>query len=245
MPSAAFSLSASQRAALAQREHAGTLWPRGVEGVGVDADEQVGLHAPRFLYAGVQGHKIVAFAGHDSTHVGARIDALAQQQRHLQHHVLLARAAGPDRTRVLAAVARIEHDDEGPLGAAGLVGRPRLGWLLRLALLSPRQEVAQRIGWGLLRAEGGPIAPLQVGNQGLQRIDRLLGIQIDDQPVLVMRHRPDLKDLGAHGMAQADDQLHGASLRLGEVDAGNVGVVLGHLAGPVAQRLLPRQTFDV
>ena len=73
----------------------------------------------------------------------------AQLVRDLQHDVLLARAAGADRARVLAAVARVERDDDQPVGLRGgergarhFRGRHAP----RRALHLLRDQVAERVG---------------------------------------------------------------------------------------------------
>ncbi len=115
-------------AALAQREHAGAARIGRGEGIGMDAHEQVGLHAPRLLHAHAQRHEEVGVAREEGAHRvavdAAGVDAVAQPVRDLQHDVLLARAVGADGAGVFAAVAGIERDDDDAVGAAGR-GAPR------------------------------------------------------------------------------------------------------------------------
>ena len=107
--------------ALAEREHAGALRTRGVEGIGVDADKQVRLHAPGFLHAHMQGHKKVSISRQERPHGAAAhaagVDALAQHFGDFEDHVFFARAAWANGTRVLAAMARVQRDHDQPVGA--------------------------------------------------------------------------------------------------------------------------------
>ena len=83
----AFSRLAIQRAALlvapcsAEREHRRAARLGVHERIGVDRDEQVGLHAARLLDALVQRHEEVGVARQHRAHVRVRVDAVAQQQR--------------------------------------------------------------------------------------------------------------------------------------------------------------------
>ena len=112
-------------AVLAQGIDAGAVGLRGDEGIGMDADKQVGLHAPRFLHAGLQGHEVVAIAREVGTHGAAcgaaGVDAVAQEAGNAQHDVFFARAAGADGAWVFAAVAWVERDDDEfvALGCSG------------------------------------------------------------------------------------------------------------------------------
>ena len=108
-------------AALAQGKDTGTLRPRREEGIGVQADEQVGLHPACLGHPLLQGHKKITVAREVSLQWialdAARIDALAQTQGQFQHHILFARAGRPDGAWVFAAVARVEGDHDQPVGA--------------------------------------------------------------------------------------------------------------------------------
>ncbi len=145
--SALFSLSAIQRAALleaaalAQRKHAGAARAGGEEGVGMDADEQVGLHPPGLLHAHLQRHKKIGVAREEGAHRvavdGGGVDAVAQQVGHLEHHVFLARAARADGAGVFAAVAGVERDDDQAVGAGGGFG----AFFSVIFAISPRRLV--------------------------------------------------------------------------------------------------------
>jgi hypothetical protein len=110
--------SAARRAVLAEREHRRAARVRAHERVGVDRDEEVGLDAARLLDALVQRHEEVRIARHHRAHVRLRVEAVAQHERDREDDVLLARAARPDRARVLAAVPGIDRDDDEAIDLA-------------------------------------------------------------------------------------------------------------------------------
>jgi hypothetical protein len=126
--SALFSWLAIQRAAALEAApwlRANTLAPRALrreKGVGVDADEQVGLHALCLLHAHLQGHKEVGVAGEVGPHRAAfergGVDAFTQTMGDPQDHILFAGAAGPDGTGVFPTVSGVERDDDQALGGA-------------------------------------------------------------------------------------------------------------------------------
>ena len=107
-------------AVLAQGEHAGALRAGREKRIGVDADHQVSLHVAGFLHAHMQGHKEVGIAGEVGTHGAAvevgLVDAVAQAVRQAQHHVFFTRTPRPDGARVFTAVARIQRNDDEPVG---------------------------------------------------------------------------------------------------------------------------------
>ena len=107
-------------AALAQRKDAGPLRPGGKKGVGVDADEQVGLDPSRLVDPHMQGHEEVGVACQIGAHGvavdGGRIDAVAQPVRQTQHHVFFARTTGADGAGIFAAVAGVQRNDDQAVG---------------------------------------------------------------------------------------------------------------------------------
>ena len=106
-------------AAGAQGVNAGTLGTRAVEGIGVDADEQIGVDPLRFAHTLVQGHKEVAVPRHEGAHGQAIdpgvVDAIAQALGDLEHHVFLIGAARTNGARVFTAMPRVERDHDQPL----------------------------------------------------------------------------------------------------------------------------------
>ena len=84
----------------------------------MNADKQVSLHALCLLHANVQRHKKVRVTRQVSAHVGLRVDAVAQAQRNLQHHVFFTRAAGVYRAGVFAPVARVQRNNDQAVGFA-------------------------------------------------------------------------------------------------------------------------------
>ena len=108
-------------AAFAERKHAGAASGGRGEGVGMNADEQVGLHAAGFFHAGGKRHKEVGIARHHGAHGAAAnagvVDALAQQVGHFEHHIFFAQAAGAGSTGVFAAVAWVQHHDDDAVRA--------------------------------------------------------------------------------------------------------------------------------
>ena len=79
----------------------------------MNADEQIRLHAPRFLYPHMQRYEIVAIARKKGAHGAAPdlrvVDALAQQTGNAQRHVFFARAAWANGAGVFAAVTGIDR----------------------------------------------------------------------------------------------------------------------------------------
>ena len=132
------------RAALAQGKHACATCAGCGESVGMDAHKQVGLHAPRLLHTGAQGHKVVAIAREKGPHRvaahGGGVDAIAQQVGHAQHHIFFARARWADGAWVFATVSGVERNDDDAVGLCG--GGAVVGaWCWRLGLH------AGRSGW--------------------------------------------------------------------------------------------------
>ena len=104
--------------ALAQREHTGTAGLGVEKSIGMDADEQIGLHPAGFLHPLLQGDEKVGFTGQHGAHgqdalarahAGA-VDAVAQAQGDLQHHIFFARATLAQGAGVFAAVSGVQRD---------------------------------------------------------------------------------------------------------------------------------------
>ena len=114
------------RAALAQRKDAGALRAGCKKRIGVDADEQVGLHMAGLLHPHMQGHKKIGVArevGAQGVAVdGGGVNAIPQAVGQTQHHVFFLRAAGSDGAGVFAAMTGVQRDDDQAIG-----GRSGLG----------------------------------------------------------------------------------------------------------------------
>jgi hypothetical protein len=98
--------------AVAQGEHRRAARLLVEEGVGVDRHEQVGLHAPRLAHPLVQRHEEVGVSGEHGAHAGMALMRSRSCIADLQHHVLLAQPARAGRAGILAAVARVDRDDD-------------------------------------------------------------------------------------------------------------------------------------
>ena len=238
--SAWFSLLASQRAALLEAPlwlSANTLAPRASGVVKASAwmlTNRSACTRRAFCTRMLQRHEEVGVAREEGAHRvavdAAGVDAVAQPVRDLQHDVFLARAAGADGARVLAAMAGVERDDDDAVGAArgggacrcvraaaawradrrrdgGGAGRatsarraaaamPARGRIDCCAISSPSGSGGRRRGHApaqcalrrRLRPGLGRIAQA-LGDQRFQRVDGLLRIEVEHQPVLVGRHR--------------------------------------------------------
>ena len=262
-------------AALAQRKHAGTACSGGGEGIGMDADEQVGLHAPRFFHPRAQGHEVIAVAGQKRAHGvaahGGGVDAVAQQVGHAQHHVFFARARRADGAGVFTAVAGVQrHDDDAvglrscgaPAWAVGGDGRGCRGGLGRggrgtgpgaVGVLG--NQVAQGVGrfvrlgglgcGGACCGRCGCGVAQALGNQGFERVHRLGRVQVEHQAVLVGRNGRQGEHLGLCGLLQIDHQPHHARGVLPHADAGNVRIVRLDLGDQFAQFGAEVNAFDV
>lgn len=91
---------------------------RAHEGIGMDRDEQIGLHAACLLHPNCQRHEKIRIPGQERTHIGFLVQAGAQTLRNRQHHVLFACASFADGARIFAAVAGIDgHGDQSGHGA--------------------------------------------------------------------------------------------------------------------------------
>jgi len=159
---------------VAERVHAGTGGRRASEGIGVDADEQVGLHAACLLHAHAQGHEEVAVARHVGPHGAAvdraLVDAVAQQLGDLQDHVLLIGALGADGAGVLAAMAGVQRHDDDAVGLARRRGAGGHGAARCFGRGGSRCGRRRRRGcWGCRRGGGG-VGLAVLGDQVAQRV---------------------------------------------------------------------------
>ena len=80
--------------------------------IGVNGDEHVGLLLARSHDAITQLHEVIAVASEHSAHPWLAIDPLLQLASDRQRHGLLTRTTLTDRTRILAAMTRIDGDDD-------------------------------------------------------------------------------------------------------------------------------------
>ena len=110
--------------------HLAALRPPRPAGVRVDRDEEVGLVVVRDRGALVESHVQVLVAGQEHREAARVHELRPQLARDGQRDVLLERASGPARARVLSAVAGVDHHrpDGGLLRrarGAGAAARPR------------------------------------------------------------------------------------------------------------------------
>ena len=239
--------------ALAECEDARALGSGGVKRVGVDADKQVGLHASGLLHPHMQGHKEVGIARQKRPHGvaahAAGVDAVTQHLGDLEHHVFLSGAAGANRAGVFTAVARVQRNDDQPVGWARRSLRP--WWVIgsvhghhrwRLNVLPPGRrcgrgtgqglpsnELAQRVVDRSARAGQSTGCGWRFGchallNQLLQWVDGFAGVQVQHQPVGIGGHRMKGEHLRGDGAFEVNDQAHGVRIELANPDAGDVGV---------------------
>ena len=80
--------------------------------IGMDGDEQVGLHLAGFFDAHVERDKIVAITREHDPHVGLLFDLGFQALGNGQHDVFFMAATAPDRARILTAVTGVEGDGQ-------------------------------------------------------------------------------------------------------------------------------------
>jgi hypothetical protein len=135
----------------------------------MDGHEQVGLHALGLLHAFAQRHEEVGVAREQHAHAGLGVEALAQLQRHRQHHVLFLQAGGPDRAGILAAVAGIDGDHQQAVDLALFLGRERARGERRLRLHRRGVGAAQRRVAGVGQAACGGARPRSSGRAGAAR----------------------------------------------------------------------------
>jgi len=82
-----------------------------MEGVRVDADEQVSLRIPRAAIALFQRDEIVAIADQHGAEAALRIDLARQFPRHGQSDVFLTRSTGTHGARVFTAMPGVDGND--------------------------------------------------------------------------------------------------------------------------------------
>ncbi len=141
----------------------------------MQADKQIGLNPARLLHPHMQGHKKISVACQIGTHRvaadGQAIDAVAQAMGQAQHNIFLAGAIGAYRTRVFAAVSRVERDDDQAIGPRD--GRAIAGSGPRLAGTG---QYGRRGRWSRFRSGRGRYncgfgrRRAALGNQVTQRI---------------------------------------------------------------------------
>ena len=204
------------------------------EGVGVNGDEEVCPHAARLADALAQRHVVVVVAGQHH----AQVLFLGQQLLHLvghgQHHGLLVRAHRAGGAGVLTAMARIQHHGESACHFRG--GGFPAGGRRGLALA------------GLFRATGGLAVvclAVGVGDQLLQRVDRMLGIQVQHQPVLVAGSGLEREHLRRHGLLQVEDDAQGFGVELTHAHLTHEGIAGADLAQQFAHLRFHLQPFQV
>ena len=132
-------------------------------------------------------------------------------------------------------MAGIQHHGEGAhhFGGRGFLAGCRRG----LALA------------GLFRATGGLAVVCRlavgVGNQLLQRVDRMLGIQVQNQPVLVAGGGLEREHLRCHGLFQVEDDAQGFGVELAHAHLAHEGIVGADLAQQLAHLRFHFQPFQV
>ena len=85
----------------------------------MNRDEEIGVRLVRDLHALAMRDEIVAVAHEHRAHAGLRVDLGRELARDREHDVLLARAAATARAGILAAVPRVDRDDD----VAAAIGR--------------------------------------------------------------------------------------------------------------------------
>ncbi len=117
-------------AALAQRKHAGTARGGGGEGVGVDADEQVGLHAPRFFHRACPGARSNRRRGSERRASGLPPTVVALMRSRSRWATRSTTSfsrvpRGADGAGVFTAVAGVQRHDDDAVGLGGVARPPR------------------------------------------------------------------------------------------------------------------------
>ena len=87
--------------------------------------------------------------------------------------------------------------------------------------------------------------PLATADQGGDRIRRIGRIEIEHQPVLVLAHRCERKDLRVDLFLQIEHQAHHARTVLGDAYLMDVGIVRLDLGDQLLERRVQLQSFDV
>jgi hypothetical protein len=237
----------------------------------MDRDEEVGLHAPRFLHALGEGHVVVAVAHQHRAHVRLLVDARLQAAGDGERHVLLLRAVAAARARVLAAVAGVDrHDDQavdlGRGGGLGILHHHLGGGLVLAGLELHHRQVRRqnrgdrgrllhrrrgfRLGAGV--GHGRRAARLDfVGGIGLalqqrhQRVERLLRVEVEHQAMLVLARRRQREDEGPHLGLQVEHDAHDARPVHGHAHRLDVGIGFAHLRGQRLQLVIELEPLEV
>ena len=82
-------------------------------------------------------------------------------------------------------------------------------------------------------------------DQCKQRVWRLLGVNVQQQPVLVGRARRQVEDFGCARLAKIHDQTHHARCTLADPNAGNEGIIGPNLSHQLAKRGVELQAINV
>ena len=244
---------------LAEGKHAGAARFGREEGIGVQADEQIGLHPLGFLHPHMQGHKIIGVTRQEGAHrqVAAlgfqhrAIDAVAQAQSDFKDHIFFTGPFGADGARVFAPMARIQRHHNHAIGGRRR-GRDRrrrrrrgrgfgFGGDRRLHARMFGQQIAQ----GVLRCRA--LGPL--GNQGFQGVGHLCGVEVQHQTVVVIGlatfDRWQGENLGLHHLAQIQNQPHGGGGELAHPHPCDEGVIGAHFAHQLSQCRVQLDALDV
>ena len=233
------------------------------ERVGVDRDEQVGLHLARLFHAHAQRDEEIGVAREHDAHVRLQFQLGFQALGDGQHHVFFAAAAAAHGARVFAAVAGVERDGNHAHHFLARQGA-RFGALFRADIGHGRHDGRhrRRDGHGRLAAVGQGQRGwrrMRVGHQGLGRVARPValfdhlrdqvrlvhGIQIEDQTVVVGAGRRQGKQLRRDFFLQVEDQAHHVGPVLAHAHLLDVRVVRLDLRHQAFQGGIELQSFDV
>ena len=234
----------------------------------MDRDEQVGLHAPRLLHALVQRHEEVGVSRQHGAHRGIGVDAVAQQHRDGEHHVLFAQPGRADGAWIFAAMAGVERDDDEPvdsalrhlwrqcgLGGRGHRDRPRRRTSherrrCRVGRCRPDQrrhahladELAERV---LHVLRGALLRLLLVADQVEQWVTSFGRVEIEHEAIAIRCNRLERKQLRRGGLLEVDHQPYDARLALANAHAGDEGIVAADLADELTQLRAELEAVDV
>ena len=95
------------------------------QSVGMNRDEQVGTVRLRKPDPVIEGDEVIGLPGHADPVALAGQEAFPKRLRHSQRHVLFVCARDADCSRVLAAMAGVEHHQGRRAGAPGPEGGSR------------------------------------------------------------------------------------------------------------------------
>ena len=233
---------------MAERKHASALCIGREKSIGMYTDKQIGLDFSSLLHANMQGHKKVCIAGEVSPHRAALdlcgIDAVAQFEGNLQHHIFLfgtVRANGP---WVFTAVSRVDGHDDQTIGDR----RGRQIALRALGVAWHSRYVAcgtGRVGVGILVEPlgNGVVALGALCNPTFQRVYGRAWVQIQDQAVLIIAHRREGEDLWLYSLFQVKHHANYARAILGNSNASDVGVVRLYFPHPFFDGRVEFQAF--